>query len=101
MRHNIYSMIARIERVEKEAGANYPTFLVTFKDGSRKLMRAYELFFYAVNRSLYLDGYKNNEGLFNGDPLPDTAFVDYSLASGDPSLITPFIKDEIEAMKGK
>ncbi len=98
MNKNIFSMLARIE---KEAGANYPSYLVTFKDGSKRIMRAYDLLFYAVNRSLYLEGYKNDGGVFDGDPLPDMAFVDYSLASGDISLITPFIKDEIEHMKGK
>ena len=98
MNKNIYSILARIE---KEAGANYPSFLVTFKDGSKRIMRAYELLFYAINRSLYINGYKNDGGIFEDEPLPELAFVDYSLANGDPLLITPFIKSEIEAMKGK
>lgn len=95
------SLYYRLSKIEKEAGANYPCYVVTFEDGSSRIMRAYELVFYALNRSIYLDGYRNNGGLFNGDPLPELAFVDYTLASGDPSLLSPFMENEIENMKGR
>lgn len=95
----IKGFLYRLAMVEKEAGAAYPAFLVTFEDGSSRIMRAYELLFYAINRRLYLNG--GSGGIFNGDPLPELAFVDYTLASGDPSLISQFIANEIEVMKGR
>ena len=93
---------ARLQALEKSIQNSASSMLrVTFADGSTRLMRFYELYLYAVNRSLYNDGYRNQGGLFDGEPLPEVPYVDYSMVNTAAALISPFIEAEIEYMKGR
>ena len=95
---NIERLMRRIARLERDAGACYPTFCVTFEDGSTREMKAYELVLYAVARSVYVKGHTG--GIFDDEPA-DLAFVDYQLIRGDASKMSSHMIDEIEHMKGK